>query len=222
VSAIEVRDTGVGIPAERQAAVFAPFEQAEGSTTRRFGGTGLGLAISRSLCDLMGYGLTLESRPGVGTTFRVEVAAAPRPAAGTAGSADVVEAGAAPLVLVVDDEPQVARVAQRVLERAGYRVLLAVGGLEGVRVMRERGAELDAVLSDILMPELNGLDLAARAAAHAPRAPVVLMSAYTDPDVSARELGGLAAGFVQKPFTGDVLLAALAGAGVRRPSPAAG
>jgi signal transduction histidine kinase len=66
-----VADTGIGIPPERQAAIFDAFEQADSSTARRFGGTGLGLAVSKSLCDLMGYRLEVESQPGVGSVFRV-------------------------------------------------------------------------------------------------------------------------------------------------------
>jgi signal transduction histidine kinase len=68
---IEVADTGIGIPAERQQAIFDAFEQADSSTARRFGGTGLGLAVSKSLCDVMGYGLEVRSEAGMGSTFTV-------------------------------------------------------------------------------------------------------------------------------------------------------
>ncbi len=73
-AAIEVRDTGIGIPHEQQVAIFEPFAQEDSSITRKFGGSGLGLAISRQLCEMMGYGLRLTSTPGVGTTFRVDLA----------------------------------------------------------------------------------------------------------------------------------------------------
>jgi two-component system sensor histidine kinase EvgS len=70
---IEIADSGIGIAADRQEAVFAAFEQAESSTSRRYGGSGLGLSISRALCEAMGFTLRVESAPGVGTTFRVEM-----------------------------------------------------------------------------------------------------------------------------------------------------
>jgi signal transduction histidine kinase len=72
---IDVIDTGIGIPRERQQAIFDAFEQADSSTARQFGGTGLGLAVSKSLCDLMGYGLDVDSEPGVGSIFRVTLVA---------------------------------------------------------------------------------------------------------------------------------------------------
>jgi two-component system, NarL family, sensor histidine kinase EvgS len=70
---IEVADTGIGIAADRHEAVFAAFEQAESSTSRRYGGSGLGLSISRALCEAMGFTLRMESVPGAGTTFVVEM-----------------------------------------------------------------------------------------------------------------------------------------------------
>jgi signal transduction histidine kinase len=73
---VEVRDTGIGVPPERLAAIFDAFEQGDGSTSRRFGGTGLGLTISRSLCELLGATLDVESEVGVGTTFTVRLPAA--------------------------------------------------------------------------------------------------------------------------------------------------
>jgi signal transduction histidine kinase len=72
---IEVRDTGIGIPFDRQQAIFDAFEQADTSTAREYGGSGLGLALSKSLCDLMGYQLEVESAVGKGSTFSVVLAA---------------------------------------------------------------------------------------------------------------------------------------------------
>jgi signal transduction histidine kinase len=76
---IDVVDTGIGIPADRQHAIFDAFEQADSSTARQFGGTGLGLAVSKSLCDLMGYRLEVRSEVGVGSEFSVILTASERP-----------------------------------------------------------------------------------------------------------------------------------------------
>jgi PAS domain S-box-containing protein len=75
---IDVRDTGIGIPAERQRAIFEPFEQADSTTSRAYGGTGLGLSIARSLCEALGLGLTLDSAPGAGSTFSVHMSGTDR------------------------------------------------------------------------------------------------------------------------------------------------
>lgn len=71
--AIHVRDTGIGIPPERLEQIFQPFEQADGTTSRKYGGAGLGLAVSRSLCGLMGLALTVKSEPGRGSIFTVAI-----------------------------------------------------------------------------------------------------------------------------------------------------
>ncbi|HJV43052.1 ATP-binding protein, partial [Caulobacter sp.] len=158
---LAVSDTGVGLTAEQQARLFAPFVQAERSTARRFGGTGLGLAICRHLTDLMGGAVSLESAPGKGSIFTARlplpatepprrVEAAPAPALGLAGLR----------VLVVDDNPVNQVVARAVLEAVGVEVA-AVG--DGRAALTRLGAEpFDMVLMDVHMPVMDGVEAVRR------------------------------------------------------------
>ena len=140
---IAVRDTGIGIEPERLARLFQPFEQAEASTSRRFGGTGLGLAISKRLVELMDGGLSAESVPGQGSTFVVDLPlrAAPRPAAvpAPAGPADAVRTAGPMRLLVAEDNPVNQRVTQRMLKRLGYDADLVENGREAIEAARPPG-----------------------------------------------------------------------------------
>jgi PAS domain S-box-containing protein len=164
---IDVADTGVGIPRDRLAAIFLPFEQAELGTTRRYGGTGLGLAISSSLCDLMGYRLQVRSEEGKGSVFSIILAPheasageAPAPQAALAPPAPVasrVEDGAdfgGRLVLVIDDEADSRLLLTHHAEEFGCRTVTAASGEEGLRMARELRPDL--ITLDLLMPGMNG------------------------------------------------------------------
>jgi len=174
-----VVDTGIGIPAEAQAAIFQSFKQAERSTSRRYGGTGLGLAIVSELAALMGGDLTLQSKPGKGSTFSFSflmpslpqeehVRSIPAPA-GSPYRAATVRGGAAagtrgeqgarwpvPRILLVEDNPVNQEVGQAMLESLGCRVLLAGTGRQAVETVRQ--APPDLVLMDCELPEMDGLE----------------------------------------------------------------
>ncbi|MEI6666743.1 MAG: ATP-binding protein [Acidobacteriota bacterium] len=162
----EVRDTGIGIPADRLDRLFKTFSQVDASTTRQYGGTGLGLAISRRLCELMGGRMWVESELGRGSTFSFTVRAEGAPESGTgpglapaAGAvvADPTLAGRLPLrVLLVEDNPINQRVAQLMLSRMGYRADVANDGAEAVESMTRQ--DYDLVLMDVQMPEMDGLE----------------------------------------------------------------
>ena len=156
-----VSDTGVGLTAEQQARLFAPFVQADRSTARRFGGTGLGLAICRHLAELMGGAVSLESAPGKGSTFTVRL---PLPAAEPPRRVEATPAPALGLeglrVLVVDDNLVNQVVARAVLEAAGAEVA-TVG--DGRAALTRLGAEpFDMVLMDVHMPVMDGVEAVRR------------------------------------------------------------
>jgi signal transduction histidine kinase/CheY-like chemotaxis protein len=160
----EVEDTGVGIAADVQERLFAPFTQADASTTRKFGGTGLGLSISRRLVELMGGAITLTSAPGVGSTFSFELPFAV--AAGAAPSAQVeLDRVRGVRVLIVDDVPANRLVLQHLTEGWGMHPVEAGSGREGLAVLTEAAAAgrgFPIAICDWQMPEMDGMEFARR------------------------------------------------------------
>jgi two-component system, sensor histidine kinase and response regulator len=165
----EVQDTGIGIAPEAQARLFNAFEQADSSTTRRYGGTGLGLAITRRLVGLMAGEVGVQSQPGQGSLFWFTarlghaVATAPAPAADTPADGHMPVAAervlrqqhAGKLVLLAEDEPINREVMCGLLEGAGLRVLQATDGLQAVALAQTQSPDL--VLMDMQMPGLDGI-----------------------------------------------------------------
>jgi signal transduction histidine kinase/DNA-binding response OmpR family regulator/HPt (histidine-containing phosphotransfer) domain-containing protein len=159
---VTVADTGVGIPHDKQALIFEPFSQADGSTTRRYGGTGLGLAISTTLVRTMGGRIWVESEPGAGSTFHVTVGFD----VAEAVEARQVEPRLADLpVLVVDDNPVNRRILAEQLARWRMQAGLVDSGpaaLEALSAAARKGKPYSLVLLDANMPELDGFAVAER------------------------------------------------------------
>jgi signal transduction histidine kinase/DNA-binding response OmpR family regulator len=157
-----VTDTGIGVPPEKQAAIFQPFTQAEGSTTRKHGGTGLGLTICTRLVEMMGGAIWLESEPGKGSRFHFTAwVGVVKPAADHAGPDHLRLDGVS--VLVVDDNATNRRILKDTLSRWGMAPLVVSSGGEALETLRrERGSPPSLILTDMQMPEMDGLTLAER------------------------------------------------------------
>ena len=181
---VVVDDDGIGIPEAQQQAIFQPFRQADGSTTRRFGGTGLGLAISASLVSLMGGGIWVKSEPGEGSTFhftaRLGVTAG-EPVSVPRGRQPIASSPARALdLLVAEDNIVNQRVARGILERRGHHVTVVSDGHEaGTAVARHR---YDVVLMDVQMPRMGGFEattaIRRAEAATGSHVPIVAMTAH--------------------------------------------
>ena len=161
---LSVRDSGIGMTPEVQARLFAPFAQADPSTTRRFGGTGLGLSIVKQLTTLMGGTVSVASAPGVGSEFTVELTLLRAAAEAVVKMPLLVQApdrnGLRGLrVLVVDDSDINLEVAQRILELEGARVTLARNGRQACELLKVGPGAFDVVLMDVQMPVLDGYEV---------------------------------------------------------------
>jgi len=222
---LDVHDTGIGIPPDRIGRLFQSFSQADASISRRYGGTGLGLAISRRLAELMDGSLVAESTgvPGAGSTFRlvIEVPAAAAdadtsPTIDHEAPSDTVDL-AGRRVLVVDDNATNLRIVATQLERLGCSVTATTSPIEARRLATVEPADFEAVLTDLRMPELDGVGLAAVIKAAAlPRPPsVIVLSSVGHRDRDTDAVASFLAKPVKPAALRQALSAALGGTDVR-------
>ena len=178
-----ISDTGIGMTEEQLGRLFQAFNQADASTTKKYGGTGLGLAITRNFCQLLGGNVTVTSKPGEGSTFTIvlpDSPVAPAPAKATDAPPLSVEVDSAPTVLVVDDDPTARELLSANLKGAGYRLLQASSGDEALSLARS--TRPDAITLDVMMPKPDGWDVlsALKADADLRDIPVVIVTMLSD------------------------------------------
>lgn len=200
---LEVGDTGVGIPSDLRARIFEPF-----FTTKELGkGTGLGLATVFGIVKQSGGEIQVSSEPGRGCTFRVLL---PRESDPGARPVPTPDAGpharpGSETILLVEDEDALRNAARRVLEQAGYQVLLASNGRVGLEVLAQHSGRIHLLLSDVVMPEMAGDELARQARALEPRMKVLFMSGYSHEAIARYGVLEPGTKLLSKPFTGSDL-----------------
>ena len=208
---VAVRDSGIGIPEEHRARLFDPFVQADASTTRRFGGTGLGLAIAKRLVEAMGGAIAVDSTPGVGSTFTVELPAVEVTPRAAPEVAEIAPLPDGPRVLVAEDDPTSALIVSGMLSLLQCPHLCVTDGAEACAALAS-GEDFGLVLMDLHMPELDGI----QATRHIREVlgsdiPIVALSASVLESDRLACLDAGMDGFLSKPVRLDQLAAVLRG-----------
>ncbi len=201
----EVTDTGLGIAPETLQRLFNPFTQADSSIARMHGGTGLGLAITKRLAELMGGKVGVESQPGKGSCFWVELPLAAAMQFAISSEQQPVR-GRALTLLVVEDNPVNRIVIEALLNKLGHRALMAESGQQALDIYQQRRHEIDAVLMDCEMPGMSGFEAtqhirALEASQHWPRCPVLAVSAHALEEFVQQGLESGMDGHIAKPLT---------------------
>ncbi len=237
VIAFSVADTGIGVPPEKLRLIFEAFQQADGTTSRRYGGTGLGLSISREIARLLGGAIAVTSEMGVGSTFTLYIPAdypfpqveapreigagtetlppvpmltmVPMPTAATA-QASGADCLSGATVLVVDDDVRNVFALTSALELHGMHVLYADNGSDGIALLGQRPG-VDLVLMDVMMPGMDGNEATERIRRMPDYAdlPVVFLTAKAMPGDRDRSFAAGASDYVTKPVDLDRLLAVM-------------
>jgi PAS domain S-box-containing protein len=198
---ITVTDTGVGMDAATRQRIFEPF-----FTTKEQGkGTGLGLSTVYGIVQQAGGSIEVESEPGLGARFVIILPSLGRLPGQSAAPPVRPDPGGCETVLVVEDEDPVRELVSRILRKTGYTVLEGRNGVHALEVFESNRGRIDAILTDVVMPQMSGPELVRRLAAEQPGLPVLFMSGYTQDEVLANELDQRGTGFIQKPMSPGAL-----------------
>ena len=194
---LRIRDTGSGMPPEVQARIFEPFF----TTKARGRGTGLGLAVVHGIIAQSSGRIEVESTAGVGTTFSVYLPEVQTTGASRERGADAPLTAGTERVLVVEDDPSVRSVAARMLARQGYEVALAASAEEALRLAQSSERGFDLVITDVVMPGMDGGELAAELRQRIPHIKVLFTSGFTDDAVVRHGVLHAEVPFLQKPYS---------------------
>ena len=199
---LAVSDTGVGMDTEQQARLFEPFY----TTKERGKGTGLGLSTTYGVVKQSGGSIWVYSERGQGTTFKIYLPRCEDPL-------DVTQEFAPPAIpltgtetaLLVEDEPEVRRLVEKILSMQGYTVISAANPAEAIALSRARTSAIEILVTDVIMPGMNGRELARVLATARPTLRVLYMSGYTDAVIAQEGVLEPGTAFLAKPFTPDAL-----------------
>ncbi len=202
---LSVTDTGAGMDEETRNRIFEPF-----FTTKVAGkGTGLGMATVYGIVKQSGGSIWVYSEAGQGTTFKIYLPEEGAPAQLAQPSQIMVDmsgkSGAGETVLLVEDEEPVRRIAERILSEEGYRVLAAADGEEAIHIANQAPGKIQLLLTDVMMPNMKGSELAVKVSERNPGLRVLYMSGYTDDAIVRHWLLKPDTQFIGKPFNSAAL-----------------
>ncbi|MBS1795382.1 MAG: PAS domain S-box protein [Acidobacteria bacterium] len=201
---LTVEDTGVGIQREHLSHVFEPF-----FTTKEIGkGTGLGLATVYGIVKQSSGEIVVESEVGHGTTFKVYFPCVDQDEpAEKSTAANAASARGTGTILIAEDEAMVRELAQTILENEGYKIITAENGAEAFEICRRLQGRIDLVITDVVMPQMSGMDFAKKIKEITPNLPILFTSGYTESNALLSDLKASNIDFLGKPFVLETLVA---------------
>lgn len=209
----KVVDSGIGIDPEEISRLFSPFEQADGSTTRKYGGSGLGLAISLNLAHLMGGDIEVESQPGVSSTFTLSLPlpGAPDPETVEKPVLQDTQRRLEKLRILAAEDVEINRlILQNLLEYEGASVVFAENGQQALDQLEQHEASsFDVILMDVQMPVMDGYEAARHIQKIAPDLPIIALTAHAMEDERVKSLAAGMLDHITKPVELDVLVTSI-------------